>query len=258
MYAGSRWAKGCHPDEFMQQDGYITSSPTITQIIEQEGLDSFVVIRIDTNLDGLSAYQYESLFLQTIDCASSIDWYNGHNNTGMAFGTLNFIEKSKETCLLNNGVSYPMQSANIRYKSSTTKLEKYGSKNYNNIEKTISTNLQKYGVEYVFQSDIIKDKINQTKLEKYDNATFTNPEKSKQTKLEKYGNENYNNREKANKTNLERHGKNGIAKFTNEAIFRNHGVHNASQIPFLSLIHNKKTYAKNILSRCYPEFKQYY
>ena len=216
MYAGSRWAKECHPNEFMQPNGYTTSSSTINQIIEQEGLDSFQILRIDTNLDGLSAYQYESLFLQITDCASSIDWYNGHNNTGMAFGTLNFIEK------------------------------------------TISTNLQKYGVECVFQSDIIKDKINQTKLEKYDNATFTNPEKSKQTKLEKYGNENYNNREKANKTNLERHGKNGIAKFTNEAIFRNHGVYNASQIPFLSLIHNKKTYAKNILSRCYPEFKQYY
>jgi len=74
----------------MQPNGYKTSSTKILEIIEQEGVDIFEVLRIDTNLDGLSAYDYESLFLQTIDCANSHDWYNGHNNSGISFGTQEF------------------------------------------------------------------------------------------------------------------------------------------------------------------------
>ena len=33
---------------------------------------------------------------------------------------------------------------------------------------------------------------------------------------------------------------------------------NPSKIPFLSIIHNQKSYAKNIISRLFPEFKQFY
>jgi ribosomal protein S26 len=258
MYAGAKWAKGCHPDEFMQVNGYTTSSPLINPIIEQEGLYSFEVLRIDTNLDGLSAYEYESLFLQTIDCANSDDWYNGHNNSGMAFGLPQFYEKSRETCLSNHEVHYPMQSADIRHKSSQSKLEKHGDANYNNYNQTKTTNTEKYGVECVFQSEAIKQKSKQTKFEKYGNDTFSNPEQSKKTKLEKYGDTKYNNSEQANKTKLEKYGKDGLSKHLTDSIFGIHGVENASQIPFLSLIHNKKTYAKNIISRCFPEFKQYY
>lgn len=63
MYAGSRWAKGCHPDEFMQLNGYKTSSTKILEIIEQEGIDIFDVIKITTQFDNISAYEYESTFL---------------------------------------------------------------------------------------------------------------------------------------------------------------------------------------------------
>lgn len=37
-----------------------------------------------------------------------------------------------------------------------------------------------------------------------------------------------------------------------------YGVSNPSQILFLSIISTKKAYSKGTLSRCYPEFKQYY
>lgn len=59
MYAGARWAEGCHPGEFMQPKGYQTSSNTILDIIEQEGLEAFETLRLDINLDGLSAYDCE-------------------------------------------------------------------------------------------------------------------------------------------------------------------------------------------------------
>lgn len=89
-------------------------------------------------------------------------------------------DKKKETCLLNNGVEWPMQSESIRGKSKETCLEKYGvdnvSKNkevIDKIQKSLSiidpitgeTTLEKsmkkredncfekYGVKYFFQTD---------------------------------------------------------------------------------------------------------
>jgi hypothetical protein len=135
LYVGARWAKSCKPDEFMQPTGYTTSSPTINSIIDQEGLDSFEILRIDTNLDGISAYDYETLFLQCLDCASSPDWYNGHNNDNKcpAFGTKQFKQlmlnkygneffnnpiKNKETCLKKYGVDSYKKTESSRLKAS--------------------------------------------------------------------------------------------------------------------------------------------
>jgi hypothetical protein len=109
MYAGARWAKGCHPDEFMQLDGYTTSSNIINRIIDQEGLDSFDVLRIDTNLDGLSAQEYESVFLQVIDCSNSDMWFNKHNNLGKppAYGTQEFNDYMITKYNVNHNTKIP-------------------------------------------------------------------------------------------------------------------------------------------------------
>jgi hypothetical protein len=80
MYAGARWKKGCHPKEFMQSDGYQTSSKIIHSVIKKEGLDSFEILRIDTSCDGLHPKEYETLFLEINDCVKSKNWYNGHPN----------------------------------------------------------------------------------------------------------------------------------------------------------------------------------
>ncbi len=94
MYAGCRFAKKCHPSELLQPNGYHTSSKTIQSIITSEGCDAFEILRIDTNLDGLSASDYEAAFMTTINCAISPDWYNKHNNV------LSFIHDSSKmlTC----------------------------------------------------------------------------------------------------------------------------------------------------------------
>ena len=140
MYVGSRWAKFCHPDEFMQSNGYTTSSTTINSIIEQEGLDSFEIIRIDTNLDGLSAYDYETIFLQCIDCAKSKDWYNSHNNDGKcpAYGTEQFRQ------LL---------------------LEKYDNEFYNNPTKNKITCLEKYNVDHQNKRESEKLRLSNAAIE---------------------------------------------------------------------------------------------
>ena len=179
LYAGSKWAKGCNPNTFMIPNGYTTSSPTINSIIENEGLDSFYILRIDTNLDGLSSYDYETLFLQCNDCANSSDWYNGHNNTGMAFGLPSFQEKSKQTCLEKYGVENAIQSQLIKEKSKQTCLSKYGVEYglQSSIirEKSKNTMLDKYGVEYPCQNPTIQEKNKQTCLE---NSGYDNPSKN--------------------------------------------------------------------------------
>ena len=64
-----------------------------------------------------------------------------------------------------------------------SKLERYGSENYNN-----------------------KEKNQQTKLERYGDAFFTNIEKGRKTKEARYGDANYNNTAKNKATCLERYG----------------------------------------------------
>jgi hypothetical protein len=276
MYAGAKWAKGCHPDELMQVDGYTTSSPTINQIIEQEGLDSFEVLTIDTNLDGLSAYEYESLFLQTINCADSDDWYNGHNNSGMAFGLPRFYEKSRETLMYRYGVIHPSQIHDFRDKVKSTCASLYGNENYNNIEQNKETCFERYGdwainvsrnkfcndngVDNVSQLPGISKKVADTKEERYGTSTYNNREQCRSTCLERYGVENYNNPQMSKQTKLEKY---GDSNYTNReqaknTMLSNIGYDNVSKVPFLSIIETRKTYAKNIISRRFPELKKYY
>lgn len=193
MYAGARWAKGCNPEEFMKETGYQTSSSIIHSIVKEFGLDIFEVLRIDTYCDGLHPYDYESIFLQTINCAASKNWYNIHNNNNnkcSSFGSQEHIKFMLE----NYGVENASQSEIIK-------------------EKKRNTNIQNYGVENVFQSEEIKQKIKKTNLEKYGIECYTKTEeykeKSKQTCLEKYGYEyssqHPKTREKFKKTCLEKY-----------------------------------------------------
>nr|QMP83279.1 MAG: hypothetical protein [Caudoviricetes sp.] len=168
MYAGSKWQEGCCPDTFMKEDGYKTSSLTINSIIKNFGLNIFDILRIDTYCDGLHVHNYETLFLQTNNCAASLQWYNNHNNDGnMAFGTEQFKLKSLEIY----GTEHPSQSETIK-------------------DKIKNTNLEIYGCENVFQNSKIKEKSRASKLENYGNEKYVNIEKAKQTCFEKYGVDN--------------------------------------------------------------------
>ena len=167
LYAGSKWGKGCHPSTFMTPDGYKTSSNTINNLIQLEGLESFEILRIDTNLDGLSAFEYETLFLQTLNCSSSDEWFNLHNNNGgMHYSHPYFILKSKESKLLKYNDPYFN-----REKINKTFLEKFGSRSpFGDIqirEKSKITLQNNYGVDNAFKSPIVKEKIKETCLEKF-------------------------------------------------------------------------------------------
>jgi endogenous inhibitor of DNA gyrase (YacG/DUF329 family) len=114
--------------------------------------------------------------------------------------------------------------ANRSLKRMTTKLERYGSSNYNNMEKTKSTKLARYGDE-----------------------NFMNLEKGKLTKLERYGDENYSNWKKGKETCLNRYGikSNLWIKEVREKIITSniekYGVsHHAQQPNFEQKFNNKK------------------
>jgi hypothetical protein len=272
LYAGSRWAKNCHPDEFMQPNGYQTSSNTIKYIIKLEGLNIFDIIRIDTNLDGLSAYDYESMFLQALNCANLYNWYNSHNNIGMAFGTTSY----NKLILEKYGYSHVNQSPIIQQKIINTNLIKYGYAHVTQSpitkQKTIDTNLEKYGVPFalcypefkiisdqsvlrnwgvtnVSKSQIIKELKTNTYIKNYG---VTNPSKSDEIKLKKNDTclKNWGYVSHLQSPEMKVQIKNTNIEKT--------GYDNPSKVPFLSVISNRKTYAKNILSQYYPEFKQFY
>lgn len=200
MYAGSRWAQGCHPKEFMLNGNYQTSSPVIQSIVKKYGLDIFEILRIDTYCDELHPYDYETLFLQTNNCANSPEWYNKHNNNRPPpYGSKEYLE----LMLQKLGITNAMKSEKFKEKIKKTKLLRYGDKNYNNTEQTKQTNLKRYDVVNVFQLDSVKTKSKQTKIEKYGDKNYCNTKKIKQTNLERYGVDNFAKTEKGRKISKE-------------------------------------------------------
>jgi len=217
-YAGCRYAKGCNPAEFMTEDGYCTSSSTVKQIIEDDGIDAFVVVEIKTIDEVGDVYEYETKFLTENDCAASDVWLNAHNNAGMTFGTDEFKEKSKQTCLKNHGVEYPMHSEKVKDKVRRKNIERHGAEHAMQAEhvkeKHRQTCLKNHGVEYPMQSEEIKEK---TKLTNLKRRGVENPmqtcevrDKAKQTNLKRRGVEHPGQseeiKEKTKLTNLKRRG----------------------------------------------------
>jgi hypothetical protein len=314
-YAGSRWAKGCHPDEFMKDTGYCTSSPIVKDLIKSDGLDAFEVLTIELMDD---PYTYETEFLQKTDCAKSDEWLNMHNNTGLAFGTEYFIAKTiktnlvrygvecvfklpeiqkkiKETSIKKWGVSHPPSSEYAKAKIKKTNFERYGvecSLSSDKVrEKAKKTIKEKYGVENVFANEDIKQKIknywqnnfgvtHQSKIKEIRNKTketlinrygvnhpskiIGHKEKTNATWLKNLGVDNPQKspqvKAKTKKTNMERYGCEHPA-FTEKGqatMKMKYGVNHNSKLPFVTILENKKTYAKCFATRYFPELKEFY
>lgn len=222
-YAGSRWAlaktkfstNGAHPEEFMQVDGYTTSSEIINSIIDTEGFDAFEVSLLLTELDTVcSVYEYETNFLKIWDIASDDSWFNAHNNEYYTpgsegfknlvmkkYGVENvmqlefFRQKRVNTWLLKYGVDNPMKSKEVQNKRNNTNLERFGNEVPMLVEEVQNkknlTMKTKYGFEHTMQIPEFQDKSKSTCLEKFGSEFFYNSntfkEKSKATCLEKYG-----------------------------------------------------------------------
>ena len=81
-YAGAKWAQDTTPENFMKENGYTTSSEIINSIIDEYGLNNFIVRKIRCFMTSKEAYDYETRFLQKVNARNHPKFYNNHNNEG--------------------------------------------------------------------------------------------------------------------------------------------------------------------------------
>lgn len=219
-YAGSKYGQDANPSTFMIENGYQTSSNIILKIIEEFGLEVFIVRKLKIFATGDEAYNYETKFLQKVNAADHSKFYNGHNNDGIAaFGTKKFkslmlkkygvefysihedyTEKTKATSKLKYGKEYYMQTEEYKNRYYITSMEKYGTPHHLMNEKIIQkrkfTNLEKYGIEHPIQNvEVMKERIDRLSVKYGDNIINVNQlqtvkDKKLETNMKKRGVEN--------------------------------------------------------------------
>lgn len=79
-YAGAKWGRDANPDNFMTDDGYKTSSNTISKIIETFNSKVFVIRKIKRFETSKEAVDYETRFLKKVKARSNKNFYNLHEN----------------------------------------------------------------------------------------------------------------------------------------------------------------------------------
>lgn len=116
-YAGAKWSVDADENTFMTKEGYTTSSSIVNKIIENFGLDVFIIRKLRVFKTPEETYTYETKFLRKVKAGSNSKFYNAHDNN------FTFIPGSKECKLfmLNKyGTEYPSQSKEIKEKISKT------------------------------------------------------------------------------------------------------------------------------------------
>ena len=95
---------------FMKTGGYQTSSKTVKNIIEREGLDSFRIVRIHHFETKEEVFEYETQFLKKVCVPYNPRFLNQHvaNNFGMA--GKKFSEEHKEKLRRPRGPSGPQKN----------------------------------------------------------------------------------------------------------------------------------------------------
>jgi hypothetical protein len=213
-YAGCRFAKGCHPSEFMTEDGYKTSSKKIKKIIKEEGIDAFVVVEIKTIDEIGNVHDYETNFLVENNCAASSEWFNMHNNKRPAFGSEEFKNILRDRYDVENVSHHPAFIESIRQTNQarhgvdcTLQLPEV-------MEMAKKTCQERWGVDHPMQAKEVKATVRQTMNDRYGvENPMHNPEshdRFRQTMTERYGTEFPQQaqeiREKTKQTNMERRG----------------------------------------------------
>lgn len=107
LYCGSQYSKKCNPKNLLstEKNTYTTSSKIINEIIDIEGIDIFIIRKIKIFNTGDKAYNYETRFLQKLDCANNPKFYNKHNNNG-SNSAVHFTNKNLKCYRKDNKISY--------------------------------------------------------------------------------------------------------------------------------------------------------
>lgn len=213
LYAGSKWGLDANPENFMKTGGYTTSSKIVNLLIDKNGINSFKTRKIRPFVDPISAYNYETLFLNKVNAKNNERFYNKHNNDKITPGTKEFetimLEKYGVRNVMQHpklykkwvanfeqkyGVTNPYQLEEVKQKAIGTRMKRYGAPYFNH-DVIRDTVFERYKVENVSQLDEVKEKKKITTRKNYgtDNP-FQSEEvkaKIKVTNIEKYGAENF-------------------------------------------------------------------
>ena len=213
-YAGSKYSlSNTNPDTFMTEEGYKTSSNIVSTIIENYGLEVFVVRKLKIFNTKEEALHYETRFLRKVSARSNSMFYNRHNNDGYFdeiskeqimmeiygvdnyFKTDQFKEKHREYCLENYGVEHHLMSEEIINKRVETNLEKYGHKNVWGVpeirKRCEKTNLERYGAEHYAQTKEFKENLKNYYLKNYGVEHYVQTQESREFSFKRQEN-NYN------------------------------------------------------------------
>lgn len=87
LYVGCKYAKNsCNSSTLMTENGYKTSSKYIKKLIENTGLNSFIVIRIRHFITAIAAIKYEKRFLKKVNAKRNPKFINKNNGFGSFIG----------------------------------------------------------------------------------------------------------------------------------------------------------------------------
>lgn len=195
LYAGSRCARGCHPDELMKEFGYHTSSSIIHDIIKKEGFGAFEIVEVVTYKNAADAYDHETKFLKENRVRSNPSYFNKHENE---FGISYTDEIYQQMMMDKYGYKNAFEVPLVKEKIKDTLQSRFGvdhpSKSTDIIQKKKDNFIKKYGVENPLQVNEIKEKAKKTCLERYgvDNIRKSSQykEQTKKKNIELYGVEN--------------------------------------------------------------------
>jgi hypothetical protein len=239
-YYGVRYAKDCHPEQLWTT--YFTSSVTIADLIKEHGKESFTSQVRKTFITAKQARSWETKFLTRISAAQSPEWLNGNNGSATFHSTPESVQKTKETKKRrNSGMNNPIVYQKMVNTRKENGLEN-PMKNPESVLKHLATRAKNGTLNNSSPESI--QKFRDTCKEKGIENAMKNPEtiqKAKDSKKERgTGMDNPIVLQKMMDTKKER------------------GIINPALIPFLSMIHNKKTYARCHISKHFPDLKQYY
>ena len=87
LYAGCKINKSADSLNLMTKDGYKTTSKIVKKLINEDGLESFEILKIKHFKTIEETLKYETIFLQKVDAANNPKFLNLHN------GGKNFVNK---------------------------------------------------------------------------------------------------------------------------------------------------------------------
>lgn len=146
--------------KYYENKGYIYTHMGDTFLVNVDDLTDSSSIKVDIKCDYCGhiyqttwgKYINSKIGLVSKDCCSNKEC-TGKKSTDVLmikYGTKNFYDKTKNTCLKKYGVENPFASEEIKEKIKNTNIEKYGcavpTQNKDIYKKIINTNYEKYGV----------------------------------------------------------------------------------------------------------------